>query len=260
MLLENMPVYRANHVRSELTTETRTISANLALGDPVDQFIAPLLTSVMINGSGGHKFCIQTVLILTGFLTEAEQPKLRRMSPYNHNIAVYASEIISYSFSVYGFNSGHFISTHASAPFQVAIASNTHQCGQALFKHITCCPVILDSADDLLRLIDASSSKSTIHGYCIHYHIFLKRDTEQKFWTVQAAIVGALRAKRGLIAVLVFVHPSFDMTLACGLRQKIQRTGWIISTNDVYYPDLGYTVADSGTLLIGIHKPGSCQN
>ena len=60
--------------------------------------------------------------------------------------------------------------------------------------------------------------------------------------------------KRGLVAVWVFVNPSCDMTLACGLRRKIQRTGWVISTNDVYYLDLGYTVADSGTFLIGIHK------
>ena len=66
-----MPGYRSPRVSSELTNNTTTISAILALGDPVDQFIYPLLTYVMINGSGGHKFCLQTVPILTGFLTEA---------------------------------------------------------------------------------------------------------------------------------------------------------------------------------------------
>ena len=129
-----MPGYRAPCVHSELTTETTTISTCLALGETVDQFIAPFLTSVMINGSGGHKFCLQTVPILTGFLTEAEQPKLRHVPLYNHEIAVYASEVISYSFAVHGFNSGHFTSTHALAPFRVAIAANTSQCGQSLFK------------------------------------------------------------------------------------------------------------------------------
>ena len=148
------------------------------MGEPVDQFIDPLLTSVMINGSGGHKLCLQTLPILTGFLTEAEQPKLRHVPLYNHEIAVYASEVISYSFVVYGFNSGHLISTHAAPPFQVTIAADTYQCGRSLFKQITGCPVISDSADDLLRCINASSAKSIIHGYCIHSHRFLKRETE----------------------------------------------------------------------------------
>ena len=219
---ENMPGYCAPRVRSELTTETTTISTCLALGETVDQFIAPFLTSVMINGSGGHKFCLQMVPILTGFLTEAEQPKLRHVPLYNHEIALYASEVISCSFAVYVFNSGHFTSTHASAPFQVSIESNTHQCGRALFKKITRCPVILYSADGLLRCINASYAKSIIYGYCINYHRFLKRDTEQKFWTVQSSIVRALRAKRGLIYVWVFVCPSCGMTLAYGLHHKIQ--------------------------------------
>ena len=102
--------------------------------------------------------------------------------------------------------------------------------------------------------IYASSANYIINRYCIHYHISLKRDTEQKLWTVQAAIVRALRANRGLIYVWVFVHPSCDMTLDCGLRRAIQQTGWILSTNDVYYSYLGDTVANYDTFFIGIHK------
>ena len=60
--------------------------------------------------------------------------------------------------------------------------------------------------------------------------------------------------KRGLVAVWVFVHPSCDMTLACGPRGAIQQTGWIISTNDVYYPDIEDTVSVSGNFFIGIQK------
>ena len=44
------------------------------------------------------------------------------------------------------------------------------------------------------------------------------------------------------------------MTLACGLCRAIQQTGWILSTNDVYYLYLGDTVVDSGTFFIVIHK------
>ena len=96
-----MPGYCAPSVRSEFTTDTTTISANLALGKPVDQFIAPLIMYVMINGSGVHKLCLQTVPILNGFLTEAEQPKLNHVPLYNHYIAVYASKVIYYSFAIY---------------------------------------------------------------------------------------------------------------------------------------------------------------
>ena len=126
---ENIPGYCAPCVRSELTTEAITISANLALSEPFDQFIAPLLTSVMIDVSGGQKFFLQTVPIIDGFFTKAEHPKLRHVPLYNHEVAVYASEFISYSFAVYGFNSGHSTSTHGAPPFQVAVAADTRQCG-----------------------------------------------------------------------------------------------------------------------------------
>ena len=79
---ENTPRPPAPRMHSKLTTETTTISANLELGEPVNQFIAPLFTSVMINESGGHKFCLQTVPIITGFLTEKEQPKLCHVPLY----------------------------------------------------------------------------------------------------------------------------------------------------------------------------------
>ena len=91
----------------------------------------------MIIGSGDHKLCLQTVHIITGFLVEAEQPKLRHVPLYSHGIAVYAPEVIYYSFAVYVFNSGHFTSTHAAPSFQVAISANTRQCGLSLFKQIT---------------------------------------------------------------------------------------------------------------------------
>ena len=71
-----MPGYRAPRLHPEMTTKTTTISANLELDETADQFISPLLMSVMVNGFRGHKFCLQMVHILTGFLTEAEQPKL----------------------------------------------------------------------------------------------------------------------------------------------------------------------------------------
>ena len=53
---------------------------------------------------------------------------------------------------------------------------------------------------------------------------------------------------------LGFVHPSCDLTLAMGFRRAVQRTGWIVSIEDVYYPDMGDTVADSRSFFVEIHK------
>ena len=47
------------------------------------------------------------------------------------------------------------------------------------------------------------------------------------------------------------------MTLAAGFCHAIQRTGWVVSTTDVYYPGMVDTVADSGMFFLGIHKGAS---
>ena len=62
------------------------------------------------------------------------------------------------------------------------------------------------------------------------------------------------------MTLLVYVHPSCDMTMAVGFRHAVQRTGWTFSTTDVYYPDVGDTVADSGTFFVGVHKQASMDH
>ena len=47
------------------------------------------------------------------------------------------------------------------------------------------------------------------------------------------------------------------MTLAAGFCHAIQRTGWVVSTTDVYYPGMVDTVADSGMFFLGMHKGAS---
>ena len=90
-----------------------------------------------------------------------------------------------------------------------------------MFKEFADCPVIANLANNLLNLITASKVASVFHGYYIHTHRFEKRETEKKFWAVQAAIVRALRVKRSLISILVFIHPSCDATLATVFRRAI---------------------------------------
>ena len=146
---------------------------------------------------------------------------MRHYPLHNHNVAVYVAETTSFSFAVYGFNSGHFVSTRYPLPFQVAMAADPLPNGRAMFKKFAHCTSITDSADGLLQMVTSSKANSLVHGYIIHSHKFAKRATEEKFWKVQAAIVRALRSSRNLISLCVYIHHSCDMVLANGFKNAI---------------------------------------
>ena len=44
------------------------------------------------------------------------------------------------------------------------------------------------------------------------------------------------------------------MALANGFKRSMQRSGWLMSTTDIYYPDVGDSVADSAAFMLGVHK------
>ena len=254
---QNMPGYRAPRIRSALAAEPAIAGA---LGDTtvtasyVDPSIAPILTSIYCDDSGGHSQCLQVVPILTGYLSSNDSDQLTRRPLYQQDISLLATEIITYTCAVYGFNSGHFLPLHHQTPMDVALAADTHPSGRALFKKFTRCPSISNSADDLLKRIQTSAATGTIHAYIIHSHRFRKKETEHAFWTIQSAIIRTLRAKRGTQIFWVFIHPSCDMGLAKLFRRSTSRTGWIISSTTIYFPDFGDSIADNTTVYVGIHK------
>ena len=147
---ENMPGYRAPRVHSDLQQDDPTGPVTSDAPSSVDLAIVPLLTSIMMDRSGGHEFCLQVVPIVTGYLSTKEQLTLRHVPLYNHEIPVYAAEVTAFSFAIYGFNSGHFVVHRGSSPFQVALVADTRPYRRALFKQFTGCPIIADLADGLL--------------------------------------------------------------------------------------------------------------
>ena len=44
------------------------------------------------------------------------------------------------------------------------------------------------------------------------------------------------------------------MALANSFKKSLQRSGWLMSSTDIYYPDVGDTIADSAAFMLGIHK------
>ena len=221
ILPEDMHRYRTPHVRSSMPPEpswAAVLHFAPTVTPYVDPALAPILSSVYTENSGGHHFCLQTVPILTGYLTPEESDRISHRPLYHHEIPVISSELIPYTFAIYRFNSGHILQLHHNTPIDidVALLADTRPSGRAVFKQFTKCPSISNSADDLLRRIQSSSVSSNIHGYFLHSHCFRKRETEHIFWTVQSAIVRALCAKRGLEIFWAFVHPSWAITLANG--------------------------------------------
>ena len=70
-----------------------------------------------MDRSGGLEFCLQVVPFVTGYLSKKKQLALRHVPLYNHEIPVYAAEATTFSFAVYGYNSGHFFAHRGSSPF-----------------------------------------------------------------------------------------------------------------------------------------------
>ena len=184
MRAENMSGYRAPRIRSDLAADASAAPGTTGAAALAGPAIAPILTSINLGRSGGHEYCLETVPIVTGYLSAKEQTSLHHIPLYNHKIPVFAAEVVAFSFAVYGFNSGHFTTHRGDPPFQIAIAADSRPCGRALFKQISGCPKIAASADGLFQYVASSKATSTIHGYCIHSHRFFKRDTEKKFWSV----------------------------------------------------------------------------
>ena len=94
---ENMPGFRALHVCTVLPQNEPITTASI-FTECGNFAIAPLLTAINFGGSGSHEFCLQVVPILTGYLTDKEQCTMHYIPFHNHDIAVYAAEIIEFYF------------------------------------------------------------------------------------------------------------------------------------------------------------------
>ena len=95
MLPENMPGYRAPRIRTPIPPDTAADVEVYAAVAYVDLSFAPILTSIYMEYSGGHHFCLQTVPILTGYLTDDEAERMSHRPFYQDHIPVLASELIS---------------------------------------------------------------------------------------------------------------------------------------------------------------------
>ena len=157
MRKENMPGYRAPKINFGPSAEDDNVPT-----PTVDVSIPSLLASISIGNSGGHELCLQVIPILTGYVQPHSAANMRHVTYHNHDVPVLAAEFISFTFAVYGFNSGHFTNRFSTGPLDVAIAADPRPCGRAMFAKFTKCPRLCDSADGMLHSIATSDATSVI--------------------------------------------------------------------------------------------------
>jgi hypothetical protein len=96
-----------------------------------------------------------------------------------------------FSWVVYGFNSGHFVSIieKQNLPFRIVLACDPFEYGRSLFGEFTECPIVLPSAASLLNHNQGSGNQGHIDGYLIHSHCYQSSKPTLAFWGIQASIV-----------------------------------------------------------------------
>ena len=163
-----MPGYRQRKANITATTSTLT-NSNVTIDVPsqhlslicsqIDKQPCPLTLSVIPVHMGFHASAFK-----------AKDVK----SLKNNNIPSLASETIRSAWAIYGFNSGHFISTLASTNMgiDIVLCADPLPTGRAMFKQFTSSPVIETSTDGLVKYLSSINNRCQIHGYFFHSHEF----------------------------------------------------------------------------------------
>jgi hypothetical protein len=75
---------------------------------------------------------------------------------------------------------------------------------------------------------------------------------------VQAGLVADLRLVRLLWLVIATIHPDHDGGSIKSFTSNLKSKGWIVLSEDVYFPDLGDTIAGQCHVLTAVHS--SCAS
>jgi hypothetical protein len=178
----------------------------------------------------------------------------------NHEFTCYALQVLQFSWAVYSFQGGHLASTIQSCnlPFHVKLACNPFKLGCSLFQKFTSCCQVFGTANDMFNHIRSLGDTSVIDGYMIHSPHFQPSNKATKFWQVQATIISDLCLIRSLLIVVATIHPDHYGCSIKTFSTNLKSKGWIISSMDVHYPDLGDTVAGRCCIITAVHP--SCAS
>jgi hypothetical protein len=206
---------------------------------------ALLLTRIVTSGKMGFT-SLSNHPIQFGTFSPANMPDIRPILRvlYNSDLPIIAYSASHFPWVIYGFNSGHFVSTikQRNFPFSIRLACNPYARGRALFHEVAKCSTVLPSAGALLDHISASGITSPVNGYLIHSHWYQSSEPTTTFGLLQASIVEQLHAIQKLRLFIAFVHPDHDGRSVTKFVAQLHPHGWIISKTQCSFPDYGNSV------------------
>ena len=162
---------------------------------------------------------------------------------------------MNFSWAVYGFNSGHFLSTISkrNLPFSVVLVCDPFQYGRALFHEFSACPTVLPSAGALLDHIHASGEQVPLDGYLVHSHCYQTNEPVTPFCGIQASIVIQLRLIWKLNLFIAFVHLDHNGRSVLKFVKQLTSSGWVLSQTTCLFPDFGNLVIGNASKIVGVH-------
>ena len=257
---QNMPNYRAPCTpRPSPSSNACTVDDNIATlaSDLDDPSLATALIAIVDSSLVTKPLAV--VPILFGRSELADTPANYGASLHCSQVSVFASSVTSTQIAIYGFNSGHFVTSFQSSDtaFDLVLAADTNQAGRSLFKTHCKCPTVLDSSTSLLRHITSSKLKAPIHVYLMHVPGKLSPTALPQFWKLQVQIIKSLYSVRGLQVLAIVLPPLYDLTHVNSARTKLKSQGWSFTHSDIYFPDLGDSISSSCTVLLGVHESNS---
>ena len=249
MRAENMPYYRG----PRLPANNAQPSAPSSAAPSSDAAVTVTLAAIHTHNSGGLTH-LANWPVHFGSSPTVHPDSTRAL--YNADIPAAARQLAGFDWAIYGFNSGHFISTIRSRnlPFSIVLACDPYEPNRALFREFApSCKTVLSGANALLDHVRGSGVTSALHGYIIHSHRYSASETTSRFWQLQASILKQLRLTRSLSIFVAFVHPDHDGRSVDLFVHKIIPDGWEVSITHLSFPDYGDSVAGTCRAIIGVH-------
>jgi hypothetical protein len=180
----------------------------------------------------------------------------------NHEIPAYAIQVLCFNWAVYLFGGGHFASTISlhNHPSKVTIACGNYEHVSALFCEFLPCPHLFNSGNKMLHHIHASGDISHVHRYLIYSLRFWDSETTSTFWQLQLLIVIQLQTLWNLQMIVAIVIPDHDGRCVITFTRQLKSAGWcMLLFNDIFFPDLGNSIAGQCNVVIRIHSSSTTR-
>jgi hypothetical protein len=263
MLPENQPHHRLpwNPPRVDDSPSAAAIQLqDIFPADPTANKNVPLLGGSFPNANGtGMQYLSNWPNSFSEYSSESTPIISTTVcSLYNSNLTATAWPLSCFNWAVYGFNSGHFISSIRllGLPFAIVLASDKYANSRSLFTELFACTgPILGGCCALLDHIKASGITSKLSEYLVYSRRYNSTELTSQFWQLQAAIVSQLRLTRLLSIIITFVHPDHNShAVSLQFINKLKSDGWIIFDQMIQYSTFGVSLANGCRLIVGVHS------